>query len=86
MSREYLYDLLDENALIIPGADKAICGVTPGGLPIYHYNILVEYFMDEWKSDYDDEEELHVAAVEWVEYNICRDPAAPLIMYEILDD
>jgi hypothetical protein len=86
MCRDYLYDLLDEDALLIPGADKAICGVTPGGLPIYHYNLLVEHFMDEWDSDYQDKEELHVQAIEWVEYNICQNPEAPLIMYEIIDE
>ena len=86
MSREYLYELLDSEAFLIPNADKAICGVTPGGLPIYHYNLLVEHFMDEWSDEYDNEEELHVHAVEWVEYNICQNPQAPLIMYEIVDE
>ena len=92
MSREYLYELLDPHAFVIPGADQAICGVTPNGLPVYHYNLLVEFFMDKFREDdpscnvFVSEEDLHVGAIEWVEYNICQNPQAPLIMYEIIDD
>ena len=91
LSREYLKDLLDEDAYLIPGADNTICGVTPQGQPIYHYNLLVEYFMDQFRKDdpayqtFATDEDLHVGAIEWVEHNIACHPNSPIVMYEIFD-
>lgn len=86
IARELLYDMLNEDAFLIPEADRAICGLTPQGFPIYNYEKLIEHYIEEFLGSCDNPDEaenMRVSAVEWVESTIACELDGPIIMYQV---
>ncbi len=60
-----------EGAVVLTGLDSCCIGHTDTSL-IYSYTKLVDYFINQFTDDgqYEDEEEVYIDAVDWVQYNI----------------
>jgi len=66
-----LQDSAPEGAVVLTGLDSCCIGHTDTSL-IYSYTKLVDYFINQFTDDgqYEDEEEVYIDAVDWVQYNI----------------
>ena len=91
ITRALLEESLCENTFLIPGADTAICGLTPHGKPIYNYVKLVEYYVESYANggvfcDLEEEAITRETIIAWIEENIICNDEAPIVMYEVLED
>jgi hypothetical protein len=91
--RENIFDYfaereVDDVPILDPeGLDTAIVGVTENQI-VYSYEKLVEAYMNEFREDGMDEEEVEEQAIEWISYNTMRSlpymgENAPIIMYPL---
>lgn len=81
----------DERAIL----DKAIIGYgsqySKPQLLVYSYAKLIEAFMELFRQDDEErsEEELHEAAIEWVDFNVAQawhGDGTPIIVYDFMEE